>query len=96
MWRGYLPALVTYGVVVSEVWQERGHADTCAAKIAALAPEGTVHDQDELARLGLLPPWLGRRSLHRSHRSALVRKDPAHYRRHFPRVPDDLPYVWPV
>jgi hypothetical protein len=24
-----------------------------------------------------------------------VRKDPAHYRRYFPDVPDDLPYVWP-
>ena len=23
-------------------------------------------------------------------------KDPDHYRPHFPDVPDDLPYVWPV
>src|SRR3712207_7307101 len=33
---------------------------------------------------------------HLSHRSALVRKDPARYRPLFPEVPDDLPYVWPV
>jgi hypothetical protein len=31
--------------------------------------------------------------VHDSHRSALVRKDPAHYRRFFPDVPDDLPYL---
>ncbi|MGH3657582.1 MAG: hypothetical protein ACRDUA_13075 [Micromonosporaceae bacterium] len=31
-------------------------------------------------------------ALHRSHRAALTRKDPRHYRRHF----GDLPYVWPV
>ncbi|MBB5805726.1 hypothetical protein F4560_005494 [Saccharothrix ecbatanensis] len=44
---------------------------------------------------GLLPPWLGDDDLHRSHRSALLRKDPDHYRPLFPDVPDDLDYVWP-
>ena len=43
-----------------------------------------------------LPPWLGDADFHRSHRSALLRKDPAHYRPFFPDVPDDLPYVWPA
>lgn len=33
---------------------------------------------------------------HRSHQSALIRKDPGHYRRHFPDVPDDLPCGWPA
>ncbi len=28
--------------------------------------------------------------------SALVRKDPDHYRAQFPDVSDDLPYVWPL
>jgi hypothetical protein len=35
-------------------------------------------------------------TVHQSHRSALVRKDPGHYRPLFPDVPDDLPYVWPA
>jgi hypothetical protein len=35
-------------------------------------------------------------AVHRSHRSALVRKDPEHYRPRFPDVPPDLPYVWPA
>ena len=54
-----------------------------------------VRTQAELAAAGALPHWLGDEAVHRSHQSALVRKDPEHYRRCFPDVPDDLPYVWP-
>jgi hypothetical protein len=43
-----------------------------------------------------VPPWLGDPDVHRSHRSALLRKDPDHYRALFTDVPDDLAYVWPV
>jgi len=50
----------------------------------------------ELAEAGDLPPWLFDESVQRSHRSALVRKDPAHYAETFPEVSPDLPYVWPV
>jgi hypothetical protein len=52
--------------------------------------------QAELAAAGELPPWLGDPAFHRSHQSALLRKDPPHYRPIFNDVPDDLPYVWPV
>ena len=39
---------------------------------------------------------LGDPLFHRSHQSALLRKDPSFYRPLFgPDVPDDLPYVWP-
>ena len=31
-----------------------------------------------------------------SHRSALVRKDPEFYRKHFPDVAPDIDYFWPV
>jgi hypothetical protein len=35
--------------------------------------------------------------VHRSHRSSLLRKDPAFYRPLFgDDLPDDLPYVWPL
>ena len=40
--------------------------------------------------------WLGDNAFHRSHQSALSRKDAAHYRPHFRGVPGDLPYVWPA
>lgn len=59
-------------------------------------PARPVRTQEELARAGELPPWLGSPEFHRSHRSALVRKEPDFYRPLFPEVPDDLPYVWPT
>jgi len=42
-----------------------------------------------------LPPWLGDRAFHASHRSNLLRKDPAHYGQFGWTEPADLPYVWP-
>ena len=99
MWRGYAEALGRYSFTVCEVWVERGFADTCAATIRTDLLEagvGTVRSQPELAAAGELPPWLGDPDFHRSHRSALVRKDAGHYGELFPAVPDDLEYVWPV
>jgi len=55
-----------------------------------------IRGQEELTAAGALPPWLGDAALHRSHQSALLRKDPEFYGPRFPGVPDDLPYVWPV
>jgi hypothetical protein len=95
MWAGYEEALGAYGQAVCDEWVRRRHADTCAAKIRDDLGL-TARPQAELAAAGALPPWLGDEALHRSHRSALVRKDPAHYRPRFPDVPDDLEYVWPV
>jgi hypothetical protein len=61
-------------------------------------------------RIAPPPPWFGDEAFHRSHQSNLLRKartmtDDAmeilqmsrdYYDPHFPGVPDDLPYVWPV
>jgi hypothetical protein len=96
MWRGHQEALVTYGVVITEEWLRRGHADTCLAKISELSPGGAVIGEDEAFAGGLVPPWVGDEAFHLSHQSSLLRKDPEHYRPYFPDVPDDLPYVWPV
>ncbi len=99
MWAGYEEALVSYGLDVCEVWCASGNADTCAATLVGDLSRATglraLRTQSELATAGELPPWLGDPAFHRSHQAALVRKDPEHYRRHFPDVPDDLPYVWP-
>jgi hypothetical protein len=96
MWRGWSPALVAYGLAVVGAWTALGRADSTGPQIAEFAPGVAGLTQAELAATGRLPPWLGDPALHRSHRSALVRKDPAFYR---PLVggdvPDDLPYVWP-
>jgi hypothetical protein len=99
MWKGFEEALGRYGFTCCAVWTELGFGDTCAATIGAdlqSAGIGTVRSQAELAAAGAMPPWLGNETVHRSHRSALVRKDPAYYRALFPDEPDDLPYHWPV
>jgi hypothetical protein len=99
MWRGHEEALGRYAFTCCEVWVESGFGDTCAATIGSeLASIGIaqVRSETELADAGALPPWLGDDDFHRSHRSALVRKDPDFYGPKFPDVPDDLPYVWPV
>ncbi|WP_432513868.1 MSMEG_6728 family protein [Kineococcus sp. SYSU DK001] len=89
MWQGFTPALVAYGLAVVAEWTRTGRADSTGPQIAEFAPG--VTSPDGVA----LPPWLGDEALHRSHRSALLRKDPAFYRPLFGDEPDDLPYVWP-
>jgi hypothetical protein len=100
MWGGFEEALATYGLEMCREWTARGFADTVAVTIRSdLLAAGfgdAPRPQAALATADLLPPWLGRDDLHRSHRSALLRKDPEHYRNHFDDVADDLPYVWPV
>ena len=99
MWGGHLESLGRYAFTMCEVWSERGFADTCAVTLSTDLREAdvtAVRSQEELAAAGALPPWLGNPDFHRSHQSALVRKDPEHYGPLFPGVPDDLPYVWPV
>lgn len=99
MWKGFEEALGSYGLAMCDEWRRRGFDDTCAATIAAdLATAGVeqLRSYPELARAGALPPWLFDESVQRSHRSSLVRKDPAHYAATFPEVPPDLTYVWPV
>lgn len=98
MWRGCLEALGRYSLTCCEVWVARGFADTCAATIRAdLADYGVeaVRTQDELAAAGALPSWLGDEAFHRSHRSSLLSKLPAHYGALFDDVEPGLPYVWP-
>lgn len=98
MWRGYEEALGRYGLTCCEVWVESGFADTCATTIRAdldSAGIAEVRTQAELTAVNAVPPWLGDDDFHRSHRSALLRKDPQFYRAVLPDTPADLPYVWP-
>lgn len=100
MWAGYEEALTRYGLDMCAVWCEPGRADTCAATMATDLASACgitlIRTQAELAEAGELPPWLGRDDLHLSHRSSLLRKDPAHYGPQFGDVPPDLEYVWPA
>ena len=84
MWQGYQDALCYYGLIMCLEWKRRGFEDN-------LIPEF-------LARMTTMnferPVWLS--NITYSHRSNLVRKKPEHYRKFFPRIKDDLPYLWPV
>jgi hypothetical protein len=93
MWRGFVPALVEYGVESCREWSRRGYADSVAEQLVAWTG-------GEVPTGAPLPPWFGLEALHLSHRSALLRKEPEHYRPLFaslgnPDEPDDLPYLWP-
>ena len=100
MWQGYEEALGAYAVAVCREWCRRGFADTCAATIledmAVAGVSVPPRSQAQLSAADALPPWIGDDAVHRSHRSALLRKDPSWYTAAFGDVPDDLPYVWPV
>lgn len=100
MWSGYTEALARYGLDICAAWRATGRADTVADTLRHESRTGSrseVRSQVALAAAGELPPWLGWEPLHRSHQSALLRKDPDHYRPWFgDEVPADLPYVWPV
>ena len=99
MWIGYEEAVFRYGLEMCRTWTAEGRADTVAATLTAdfttYRPGTAPRGLDVLAAEGELPPWLGEPAFHRSHQSALVRKDPEFYRPRFPGVPDDLAYVWP-
>jgi hypothetical protein len=92
MWRGFTPALVAYGIACLVEWQRRGHADSTRPLIEEFAPGA---DRQTLERIGQLPPWLGDERLHRSHRAALVRKDPDFYRPVLGDVDEPADYWWP-
>jgi hypothetical protein len=97
MWAGYEEALVRYGMEICSAWTKRGRADTCEAtmvnELAITCGILRIRTQQLLDRSHELPPWLGDEAFHRSHRSALLRKDPTYYGQIFDEP--DLPYIWP-
>ncbi len=90
MWKGFERALADYQNAVCSAWSSRGFNDTCDKKTAGLL------ESSGLPNSRVLPPWLGQEALHLSHRSNLIRKDPAVYAPLFAGIPPDLPYVWPA
>jgi hypothetical protein len=99
MWVGYVEGVGAYGAAMCLEWAARGGADTVAGTIgrdlAAAGLPSVPRTQHELARTQALPAWIGDERVHASHRAALVRKDPAHYRALFPDADPALPYFWP-
>lgn len=86
MWRGHVPALAVYGMVMCREWIDRGYKDSLLPYFTELV----LNSNDNLDK----PKWIGDARVHLSHQSNLVRKDPAFYRPIFGDIPDDLPYIW--
>jgi hypothetical protein len=91
MWRGYVPALTSYGLAMVDAWTGRGAADSTRAQIAEFAVDAVGASAGSLA----MPSWLGNEALHRSHQSNLIRKFPEFYGPKFPGVPETIEYLWP-
>ncbi len=82
MWRGNEQALALYMNAMITEWVRRGYKNN----IPRNDVEGNVK----------MPPWLGNSKFHASHRSNLLRKDPAYYEQFHWEEPPGLPYVWPI
>jgi len=84
MWAGHEKALRQYLRAVILEWKRRGFKNGIRVpRKVTLFPED-------------LPPWLGSRRFHSSHRSHLLRKDPQHYSPIGWKVDPKKPCYWPV
>lgn len=92
MWSNHTHALIRYGIVICLEWIGRGKNDTVADKL--LLKSTLSYDAIFSPDLPL-PSWLGNEALHSSHRSNLLRKDEAYYRKHGWSEPTTLAYIWP-
>jgi hypothetical protein len=89
MWRGYEYSLLCYAIAVCHEWRSRGFRDSLLDQFLESAAD--AYSADKCQR----PPFVGNDRFHASHRSNLLRKDPAHYGQLGWAEPDSLPYVWP-
>lgn len=97
MWRGYSEALVEYASVITLECIKRGFKDTCLPKIESLANTEKMcyNTYGKYWTAFEYPAWRGLEEFHLSHKSNLIRKDPEHYSKFFPDIPNDIPYYWP-
>lgn len=93
-WKGYERALMKYTYVVCEEWINRGFNDTVLEKASMLHFNKRVCIPSDFM-YAQMPPWLGMKVYHASHRSNLLRKMPEWYSRFEWTEPSTLPYVWP-
>ena len=88
MWKGHEDYLMLYQIAICEEWISRGYKDTCMWK--------TFDALGQIEYPSTYPEWMGDNSIHSSHRSNLLRKDPDFYSQFGWQESDDLDYVWPV
>ena len=82
MWSGFENALKLYFDIILEEWLNRGYNNNMKF--------------EEIETVDGFPKWIGNEKFHASHRSNLLRKNPAFYGKFGWNEPIDLPYYWPV
>jgi hypothetical protein len=88
MARGYELFFIDYALTVANKCLSIGYKDTLIPKINKF--------KDIFKGEYKIPQYWGNAEFHRSHRSNLIRKFPEHYKKFWPDVPDNLPYIWPT
>lgn len=95
MWHGYEDCLKYYMDCMVREWRWRGFNNTIPLNWE-WTDEGIGGHPALNGRVIWRPQWLDDYRVIESHRSNLLRKDPAFYGKYRWRVPDNLPYYWPV
>ena len=98
MWYNHSYALERYLAAMIDEWVHRGYENNIS--FGARDMEDFQYDINSsgLFLLAVDPPWLGDERVHRSHRQALLAKNPEHYRNcgwnEF--LDPDWSYYWPI
>lgn len=94
MWEGYERALLAYQQAACHEWSSvRGFEDRIWDSTRLMFLDIVV---DPMATPLIPPPWMGNVDFHISHQSNLLRINEAHYRKFFPGITKDHPYMWPI
>jgi len=89
MWKGYEYQLCKYGIEICKNWINRGYKDSMLPKFQSWLRRMNYFDKQ-------YPKWFKNKKFFLSHKSNLIRKFPEYYRPFWPKVSDNLPYVWPL
>lgn len=93
-WQGYEFALCIYGMMLCmEYHMNRGYADGAFFRFKALCEE---YKSQFPGAAYAPPPWFKDVDVLKSHRSALLRRDPYRYEDKWTQVPENWPYLCPV
>ncbi len=90
MWKGYESYLIkVYLRAILDEWKNRGYKNTLSenhySELSSLIKNKKI----------IKPTWINKKFC-KSHQSNLLRKNPEHYKKFFPKTPNNLPYVWPI
>jgi len=94
MWRGYEKALGEYCLVCLREYEDRT-SKTFPDRRKNILEIFQIYYDDTINR-EVYPPWFGNEDFHRSHRAALLAKDPEWYSRFGWKEKPNIEYVRPA